>query len=105
MYLGDDDNGRKVAVKKLSSVSMGTTSDEESQRRMRREFETEVNIISRLRHKNLVRLFGWCDDRSNGLHLVYEYISGGNLHDLLHRPRPGTGTTTPLSWNDRYTPI
>jgi len=68
VYLGDDDNGRKVAVKKLSSVSMGTTSDEESQRRMRREFETEVNIISRLRHKNLVRLFGWCDDRSNGLH-------------------------------------
>jgi hypothetical protein len=41
-------------VKRL--ISIGTT-DAEAQRR-RREFEAEVDIISRLRHKNLVRLFG-----------------------------------------------
>jgi hypothetical protein len=40
-------------------ISIGTT-DAEAQRR--REFEAEVDIISKLRHKNLVRLFGWCDN-------------------------------------------
>jgi len=72
VYLGDE-CGRRFAVKKL--ISAVRTTDAEAQRRM--EFEAEVDIISRLRHKNLVRLLGWCDS-SNGL-LVYELISGGIL--------------------------
>ncbi|CAN6210455.1 unnamed protein product [Urochloa humidicola] len=91
VYLGND-QGRQVAVKKL--LSIGTT-DEESQRTRRREFEAEVDIISRLRHKNLVRLFGWCDS-SNGLLLVYEHISQGSLDKHLY------STERSLSWNDRY---
>ncbi|KAF8740725.1 hypothetical protein HU200_013777 [Digitaria exilis] len=87
VYLGDD-NGRRVAVKRLSS---GAMTDAEAQRRRRREFEAEVDIISRLRHKNLVRLFGWCDS-SNGLLLVYELISQGSLDNHLY----GNETDKPL---------
>jgi hypothetical protein len=90
VYLGDE-CGRRFAVKKLISAVRMT--DAEAQRR-RIEFEAEVDIISRLRHKNLVRLLGWCDS-SNGLLLVYELISGGSLDKHLY------STETSLSWNDR----
>nr|CAB3453170.1 unnamed protein product [Digitaria exilis] len=92
VYRGDD-NGRRVAVKKL--MDSGAATDAKAQRR-RREFEAEVDIISRLRHKNLVRLFGWCDS-SNGLLLVYELISQGSLDNHLY----GNETDKPLSWDDR----
>jgi serine/threonine protein kinase len=92
VYLGDD-HGRPVAVKRL--ISIGTT-DAEAQRR-RREFEAEVDIISRLRHKNLVRLFGWCDS-SNGLLLVYELFSQGSVDKYLC----SNDTDKFLCWDDRY---
>ncbi|RLN32807.1 hypothetical protein C2845_PM03G32200 [Panicum miliaceum] len=89
VYLGDE-CGRRFAVKKLISAVRMT--DAEAQRR-RVEFEAEVDIISR--HKNLVRLLGWCDS-SNGLLLVYELISGGSLDKHLY------STETSLSWNYRF---
>jgi hypothetical protein len=96
VYRGDDDRGRQIAVKKLTTI--GTT-DEEALKR-RREFQAEVEIISRLRHKNLVRLFGWCDS-SNGLHLVYELIPRGSLDNYLY-PTDERPLGPPLSWDDRY---
>ncbi|OEL18004.1 putative L-type lectin-domain containing receptor kinase S.7 [Dichanthelium oligosanthes] len=93
VYLGEDDQGRRVAVKKL--ISIGATYADA--RRRRREFEAEVDIISRLRHKNLVRLFGWCDS-SNGLLLVYELISQGSLDKYLY----SNETERSLTWDDRY---
>ncbi|CAL5074763.1 unnamed protein product [Urochloa decumbens] len=93
VYRGDD-KGRLVAVKKL--ISIGNT-DAEAQLLRRKEFETEVNIISRLRHRNLVRLFGWCDSRK-GLLLVYELIPGGSLDKYLYN----TDSERSFSWNDRY---
>ncbi|OEL38440.1 Agglutinin-2 [Dichanthelium oligosanthes] len=89
-------NGRLVAVKKL--ISIGTT-DAEAQRR-RREFESEVDIISRLRHKNLVRLFGWCDS-SKGLLLVYELIleaASTSTSPTVRDPFVGTTGTKHPSW-------
>ncbi|KAG8056479.1 hypothetical protein GUJ93_ZPchr0002g23993 [Zizania palustris] len=58
-----------VAIKMLSP-------EESSQGR--KEFEAEVKIISHLRHRNLVRLLGWCDSRK-GLLLVYELVPEGSL--------------------------
>nr|XP_025628978.1 L-type lectin-domain containing receptor kinase IX.2-like [Arachis hypogaea] len=59
-----------VAVKKISSGS----------RQGKREYVTEVNVISRLRHQNLVQLIGWCHDQGEFL-LVYEYMPNGSLHE------------------------
>lgn len=63
------------------------------------EFLSELSIIGRLRHKNLVNLLGWCVQDSELL-LVYELMSNGSLDTLLYsqkrRPR------RPLPWYQRY---
>jgi serine/threonine protein kinase len=60
-----------------------------------KEFKSEVEILSKLTHRNLVELFGWCEE-SDQLLLVYKYMSNGNLSSLLfdrHRL---------LLWHKRY---
>ncbi|XP_055832157.1 G-type lectin S-receptor-like serine/threonine-protein kinase LECRK3 [Solanum dulcamara] len=49
------------------------------------EFQTEMKIIGRTHHRNLVRLLGYCLDGSSRL-LVYEYMSNGSLTDVLFTP-------------------
>lgn len=49
-YLDDSTMAAAVAVKKISKGS----------RQGRKESITEVKIISRLRHRNMVQLIGWC---------------------------------------------
>ncbi|CAL5036213.1 unnamed protein product [Urochloa decumbens] len=80
---------RPVATKMLSS---------ESSEQGRKEFEAEVRIISRLKHRNLVQLLGWCDSRRNGLLLVYELVAKGSLDRHLHSSDSGSF----LTWPERY---
>lgn len=58
---------QKVAVKRLDGVGQG-----------KREFLAEVETIGSIHHINLVKLIGFCADKSNRL-LVYEYMSNGSL--------------------------
>ncbi|PWA85190.1 serine/threonine/dual specificity protein kinase, catalytic domain-containing protein [Artemisia annua] len=60
------------------------------------EFRTEVEILSRLQHCNLVSLFGYCNDEEEMI-LVFEYIPNRTLEDHLHK------LGTPLSWHQRVT--
>ncbi|CAN6361319.1 unnamed protein product [Urochloa humidicola] len=83
--LGDQD--RPVAVKMFSA---------EASAQGRKAFEAEVKIISRLRHRNLVQLLGWCDSR-RGLLLVYELVPEGSLDRHLY--------SSFLTWSERYTII
>jgi len=46
------------------------------------EFKTEIELLSRVHHKNLVGLVGFCFQRGEQM-LVYEYISNGTLRDCL----------------------
>jgi hypothetical protein len=80
---------RPVAIKMLSS---------ESSAQGRKEFEAEVRIISRLKHRNLVRLLGWCDSRRNGLLLVYELVAKGSLDTHLHS---SDDSESFLAWSER----
>jgi serine/threonine protein kinase len=50
---------------------------------LRAEFIEEVRIHSQMKHKNIVKLIGYCISESN-LMLITEYISNGNLDDILH---------------------
>ncbi|XP_047978978.1 G-type lectin S-receptor-like serine/threonine-protein kinase RLK1 [Salvia hispanica] len=61
-----------VSVKKLDRMFQDSE----------KEFKTEVNVIGRTHHKNLVSMVGFCEE---GLHrlLVYEYMSNGTLADFL----------------------
>lgn len=63
----------EVAVKKISHES----------RQGMKEFVAEVVSIGRLRHRNLVRLLGYCR-RKDELLLVYDYMSNGSLDKYLH---------------------
>ncbi|VAI27385.1 unnamed protein product [Triticum turgidum subsp. durum] len=52
-----------------------------------KEFVSEVRIISRLRHRNLVPLVGWYyGGNDDGLLLVYELMPNGSLDAHLHKP-------------------
>ncbi|XP_047155092.1 U-box domain-containing protein 33-like isoform X1 [Vigna umbellata] len=58
------------------------------------EFQQEVEILSRLRHPNLVTLIGSCPESWT---LVYEYLPNGSLEDRLNCK----DNTPPLSWQTR----
>ena len=74
-----------VAVKRVSSRS----------KQGMKEYAAEVRIISRLRHRNLVQLIGWCHEKRELL-LVYEFMSNGSLDSHLFKPK------TLLPWEARY---
>jgi serine/threonine protein kinase len=46
------------------------------------EFKTEIELLSRVHHKNLVGLVGFCFEQGEQM-LVYEFMSGGTLRDSL----------------------
>ncbi|XP_052179363.1 G-type lectin S-receptor-like serine/threonine-protein kinase RLK1 [Diospyros lotus] len=72
-----------VAVKKLDGVAQ----------QKEKEFKTEVNVIGRTHHKNLVPLLGFCEEGQHRM-LVYEFLTNGTLSSFLFGdPKP--------SWNLR----
>ena len=72
------ENGEEIAVKKLAP---GSTQGRE-------EFSTEVRLLLKLQHRNLVRLFGCCVEGENMM-LVYEYLHNKSLDRLIFGNTPG----------------
>ncbi|CAM0914169.1 unnamed protein product [Alopecurus aequalis] len=77
--------GEVVAVKALASDS---TQGE-------REFQTEVILLGRLHHRNLVNLVGYCVEKGEHM-LIYEFMSNGNLASLLYGDNKRS-----LTWQER----
>ncbi|XP_021829778.1 putative proline-rich receptor-like protein kinase PERK6 [Prunus avium] len=78
-------NGKEIAVKSLKAGSGQGD----------REFAAEVEIISRVHHRHLVSLVGYCLEGERKL-LVYEFVPNNNLEFHLHGSnRP------PLEWGSR----
>lgn len=73
VYKGCLPYGREVAVKQLK---VGSGQGE-------REFKAEVEIISRVHHRHLVSLVGYCISDSQRL-LVYDFVPNGTLDSHLH---------------------
>ncbi|CAJ2678223.1 unnamed protein product [Trifolium pratense] len=79
------DTNSVAAIKRISANS----------RQGIKQYSAEVKIISQLRHRNLVKLNGWCH-KKNELILIYEYMPNGSLDfHLFH------GGSI-LSWHLRY---
>ncbi|GKB67112.1 cysteine-rich receptor-like protein kinase 10 [Tanacetum coccineum] len=72
VYKGELQDGKEIAVKRLSSNSGQGV----------QEFKTEVQLIIKLQHKNLVRLLGYCIKRSERL-LVYEFMANNSVETFL----------------------
>ncbi|CAH2079809.1 unnamed protein product [Thlaspi arvense] len=89
VYKGRIDGGTTlVAVKRLDILSNQGS----------KEFDTELEMLSMLRHKHLVSLIGYCDDE-NEMVLVYEYMPHGTLKDHLYKRNKAFDP--PLSWKRR----
>ncbi|GLT78849.1 hypothetical protein SLA2020_503700 [Shorea laevis] len=85
VYRGQLKNCLTVAVKR-SQPGSGQGFD---------EFRTEIMILSKIRHRHLVSLIGYCDERFEMI-LVYEFMEKGTLRDHLYN------TDLPcLSWKQR----
>uniref|UniRef100_A0A3Q7EQZ7 non-specific serine/threonine protein kinase n=1 Tax=Solanum lycopersicum TaxID=4081 RepID=A0A3Q7EQZ7_SOLLC len=72
VYRGTLPNGELVAIKRALQGSMQGA----------HEFKTEIELLSRVHHKNVVGLAGFCFDQAEQM-LVYEYIPNGTLKDGL----------------------
>ncbi|XP_009804571.1 phytosulfokine receptor 2-like [Nicotiana tabacum] len=86
VYKAELPNGMKTAIKRLSG-DCG---------QMEREFQAEVEALSRAQHKNLVSLQGYCRHGNDRL-LIYSYMENGSLDYWLHERVDGNS----LTWDVR----
>ncbi|KAK7412783.1 hypothetical protein VNO78_04404 [Psophocarpus tetragonolobus] len=85
VYRGTLPSGQVVAIKRAQKESKQGAP----------EFKAEIELLSRVHHKNLVSLVGFCFEREEQM-LVYEFVSNGTLKDAL------TGKSgILLSWSRR----
>ncbi|KAK4711212.1 hypothetical protein R3W88_005725 [Solanum pinnatisectum] len=88
VYKGTLKQGKEIAVKTLAAES----------RQGLREFLTEIETISNVKHPNLVEIIGCCADGNHRI-LVYEYLENRSLDRALF----GSRTSIKLEWDKRTT--
>lgn len=68
-------------------------------KRGKAEFISEISVINRLRHRNLVPLLGWCHEKGQ-LIMVYECMPNGSLEKHIFKKENSAGRF--LDWDQRY---
>nr|CAD1838173.1 unnamed protein product [Ananas comosus var. bracteatus] len=123
VYRAEMPNGEVIAVKELRLPhNKGKRGKEKSNGSSKREAITvaaaaaEVEVLGSVRHRNIVRLLGWCRNNETVL-LLYEYMPNGSLEKLLHgggnidddkesdkraEKRGGGGGVMAVDWETRY---
>lgn len=90
VYKGQLEDGRYIAIKRLSSSSKQGIG----------EFKTEVVLVAKLQHRNLVKLLGFCLSGKEKI-LVYEFLPNMSLDRFLSDPTKRES----LNWKTRLTII
>ncbi|PRQ45532.1 putative protein kinase RLK-Pelle-LRR-IX family [Rosa chinensis] len=92
VYKGELHDGTKIAVKRMEAgviAGKGLA-----------EFKSEIAVLTKVRHRHLVALLGYCLDGNERL-LVYEYMPQGTLSRFIFNwPEEGL---KPLEWTKRLT--
>ena len=92
VYKGELHDGTKIAVKRMEAGAMGTKG--------MNEFQAEIGVLTKVRHRHLVALLGSCVNGNERL-LVYEYMPQGHLgQHLFDWQEHGY---PPLTWKQRVT--
>ncbi|CAO2823735.1 unnamed protein product [Amaranthus hypochondriacus] len=87
VYKGTLENGECIAIKRLSSNSKQGIS----------QFKTEVVLVAKLQHRNLVKLLGFCLSKKEKI-LVYEFLPNMSLDRFLLDPMKRAS----LNWSTRF---
>jgi hypothetical protein len=94
IYLGNW-QGKKVAIKKLTLINLRVGDNNLS------KFINEINIISSLRHPNIVLYMGASVDKEN-YYMISEYLPNGTLFDLLHNNNNTNSNNNKKNNNNNY---
>ncbi|XP_004487455.1 receptor protein kinase TMK1-like isoform X2 [Cicer arietinum] len=90
VYKGELEDGTKIAVKRMEHGAIGNKAVE--------EFQSEIAVLSKVRHRHLVSLLGYSIEGNERL-LVYEFMPLGALSQhLFHWKKL---ELKPLSWSQR----
>ncbi|XP_058004051.1 proline-rich receptor-like protein kinase PERK15 [Hevea brasiliensis] len=97
VYKGKLPNGKVVAIKRLIHHS-----DSEMEENAQLQFEEEVKTISRIRHRHIVEVVGYCSNKADRL-LVYEFVSNNSLkYHLREGGKTLHGMESPaIDWSSR----
>ncbi|KAB2041643.1 hypothetical protein ES319_D02G161800v1 [Gossypium barbadense] len=87
VYKGQLEDGRKVAIKRLS----------ENSGQGEQEFKNEVMLLAKLQHRNLVRLLGFSFEQKERV-LIYEFLPNSSLDSFIFDPVK----CLQLNWEKRY---
>ncbi|XP_021749640.1 receptor-like kinase TMK4 [Chenopodium quinoa] len=90
VYKGVLQDGTGIAVKRMESNLQGSKG--------KREFEAEITVLTKVRHRHLVALLGYCVNGNERI-VVYEYMPQGTLgQHLFEYDQAGR---SPLTWKQR----
>ena len=92
VYKGELSDGTKIAVKRMKSGTVRSKG--------MKQFQAEIEVLTKVRHRRLVALLGYCINDNERL-LVFEYMPEGTLtQHLFHWGESGY---SPLTWKQRIT--
>lgn len=90
VYKGELGDGTKIAVKRMEAAAVSNKGMD--------EFQAEIQVLTKVRHRHLVALLGYCVDGGEKL-LVYEYMPQGTLSQHLFEY--ARYECKPLTWKQR----
>ncbi|XP_021822006.1 MDIS1-interacting receptor like kinase 2-like [Prunus avium] len=89
VYIASLPSANVVAVKKLHML-------QNDEKNLQKEFLNEVRALTEIRHRNIVKLYGFCAHKRHSF-LVYEYLERGSLAAILSKEEEAKA----LGWSKR----